>query len=73
MSLNSYEGDDENQSRQLSYIISGEMSKRDEPNNKPPLQSHNCVVNNTFTGTVNFYGGFEAPGMPGPSTLPHNV
>ena len=70
-SLSSYEGDDENQCRQLSFIISGNNPKNDESKSNPsPLQPHNnSVVNNTFTGTVNFYGGFGPPGMPGPSTL----
>lgn len=53
--------------RLLSYIISGKKPINDEPNNKPPLQSHNTVVNNTFTGTVYFYGEFAGPGIPGPS------
>ena len=65
-SLNSYEGDDENQSRELSEIISGI-----KPNNgKLPLQpskinqslQQSLTIQNTLTGTVNIYGGF--PGLP---------
>jgi len=71
MRLSSYEGDNENQCRQLLFIISGNNPKNDESKSNPsPLQPYNnSVVNNTFTGTVNFYGGFGPPGMPGPSTL----
>ena len=66
-SLNSYEGDDENQAKDMSNIISGvKRSHPKQPCN--PLQSNNSIVNNTFTGSVNFYGGF-----PSISTLPPQI
>ena len=80
LSLNSYEGDDENQARELSNIISGCNQKSDvqkQTNSSPikkrlPLQagtsSNNYSTINNFTGTVNFYGGF--PRLSGPSNMP---
>lgn len=72
-SLNSYEGDDENQSRQLSNIISGCQEKVSQPSKNTisqPLQPLNTVWN-AFHGTVNFYGtGHGLPGMAAaPSTI----
>ena len=74
LSLNSYEGDDENQGKELSNIISGCKQKSDtqqQSNSSPnikerlPLQactsSNNFSTINNFTGTVNFYGGFPGP------------
>ena len=81
LSLNSYEGDDENQARELSNIISGckqtsdiqQQPANSSPNkDRLPLQasssSNSFSTINNFTGTVNFYGAF--PGFPGLSNMP---
>jgi len=81
LSLNSYEGDDENQARELSNIISGckqtsdiQQQPADSSPNKDrlPLQasssSNSFSTINNFTGTVNFYGAF--PGFPSLSKMP---
>ena len=80
LSLNSYEGDDENQAKELSNIISGCKQKSDIQQQtdstlikgRLPLQasssSNSYSTINNFTGTVNFYGGF--PGFSGVSNTP---
>ena len=80
LSLNSYEGDDENQARELSNIISGckQISNVQKQTNSSPIKerlplqasisSNNYSTINNFRGTVNFYGGF--PGLSGPSNMP---
>ena len=81
LSLNSYEGDDENQARELSNIISGCKQTSDiqqQPANSSsnedrlPLQasssSNSFSTINNFTGAANFYGAF--PGFPGLSNMP---
>ena len=81
LSLNSYEGDDENQARELSNIISGckqtSDSQQQPANSSPnkdrlPLQASSSSISfstiNNFTGTVNFCGAF--PGFPGLSNMP---
>ncbi|CAH3034262.1 unnamed protein product [Porites evermanni] len=81
LSLNSYEGDDENQARELSNIISGckqtsdiqQQPANSSPNkDRLPLQasssSNSFSTINNFTGPVNFYGAF--PGFPGLSNMP---
>ena len=74
--LHSYEGDDENQARELSNIISGckqtsdiqQQPANSSPNkDRLPLQasssSNSFSTINNLTGTVNFYGAFS--GFPG--------
>jgi len=76
LSLNSYEGDDENQAKELSNTISGckqkcntQQQSNSSPNIKerlpPQARTSSNNVNfstiNNFTGTVNFYGGFPGP------------
>ena len=81
LSLNSYEGDDENQARELSNIISGckqtsdiqQQPANSSPNkDRLPLQASSSSISfstiNNFTGTVNFCGAF--PGFPGLSNMP---
>ena len=80
LSLNSYEGDDENQAKELSNVISGCKQKSDIQQltdstlikERLPLQASSSrnsyrTINN-FTGTINFYGGF--PGFSGASNTP---
>jgi len=76
LSLNSYEGDDENQAKELSNIISGckqkcnaQQQSKSSPNIKerlpPQARTSSNNVNfstiNNFTGTADFYGGFPGP------------
>ena len=81
LSLNSYEGDDENQARELSNIISGCKQTSDiqqQPDNSSPnkdrlpLPASSSSISfstiNNFTGTVNFCSAF--PGFPGLSNMP---
>ena len=81
LSLNSYEGDDENQARELSNIISGckqtshiqQQPANSSPNkDRLPFQasssSNSFSTINNFIGTVNFYGAF--PGFRGLSNMP---
>ena len=81
LSLNSHEGDDENQARELSNIISGCKQTSDiqqQPHNSSPnkdrlpLPASSSSISfstiNNFTGTVNFCGAF--PGFPGLSNMP---
>ena len=81
LSLNSYEGDDKNQAKELSNIINGckqnsdtQQQSTSSPNKKErlPLQASTSCTNfstiNNLIGTVNFCGGF--PGVSGPSKMP---